>query len=230
MASSYHFSASATTKRSAERNDAWRQICKAAARRAGISVERAVVILKSEGRTARHHCGIVDANDVLKRATSKRGLRPGRCRWRRDDGGRRGAGDGTHDCVPRAIAIATGKPYREVYEALVAATREYVRKRPRSRVARWIKRSRNGRGFDPAHGVYKKIYRRYVESLGWQFTSTKDRKVRLRADELPTGWLIVEVHRHLVTVIDHVIHDTFDSGGAGRRPVIGYYTAERRWS
>jgi hypothetical protein len=228
MNSSYHFPAIATTR--AERNDAWRQICKAAAKGAGISVEQAVAILKSEGRTARHHCGIADVHDVLKRATSKRGLRPGRCRWARDDGGRCGAGDGTHDCVPRAIAIATGKPYREVYAELAAAIRKYVRRWPRSRLARWIKRSRDGRGFDPAYGVYVKIYRPYLESLGWQFTSTKDRKVRLRADELPTGRLIVGVHQHLVTVIDHVIHDTFDSGGAGCRPVIGYYTAERRWS
>jgi hypothetical protein len=222
MASSYHFPASATTKRSAERR---RQIYKVAARRAGISVERAVAILKSEGRTARHHCGIVDIDDVLKRAASKRGLRPGRCRWRRDDGGRRGAGDGTHDCVPRAIAIATGKPYREVYAELAAAIRKYVRRWPRSRLARWIKRRRDGRGFDPAYGVYVKIYRPYLESLGWQFTSTKDRKVRLRADELPSGRLIVEVHRHLVAVINQVIRDTSDSGGAGYRPVFGYYTA-----
>jgi hypothetical protein len=37
--------------------------------------------------------------------------------------------------------------------------------------------------------------------------------------------LIVHVHRHLVAVIDGVIHDTHDSGGAGRRPVVGYWRA-----
>jgi len=207
------------------RAELWRQLCKSAARRAGISVEQAVAILKSEGRTARHHCGIVDIDNVLKRTTSKRGLRPGRCRWVRDDGGRCGAGGGTSDCVPRAIAIATGKPYREVYEELVAANREYVRRWPRSKVAGWIRGRKDGRGFDPAYGAYSKVYRPYLESLGWQFTSTKDHKVRLRADELPSGRLIVEVRRHLLAVIDHVIRDTFDSGGAGRRPVVGYYTA-----
>ena len=37
-----------------------------------------------------------------------------------DDGGRAAAGfkGTTGDCVTRAIAIATGKPYREVYDAL----------------------------------------------------------------------------------------------------------------
>jgi hypothetical protein len=45
----------------------------------------------------------------------------------------------------------------------------------------------------------------------------------LRADELPPGRLIVLVHRHLVAVIDGVIHDTYNSGGKGHRPVRGYY-------
>jgi hypothetical protein len=45
----------------------------------------------------------------------------------------------------------------------------------------------------------------------------------LRADELPPGRLIVEVHRHLVAVIDGLVHDTYNSGGAGRRPVKAFY-------
>jgi hypothetical protein len=164
-------------------------------------------------------------NDV-KRATSKRGLRPGRCRWKRDDGGRCGAGGGDYDCVPRAIAIATGRSYRKVCKELEAATRAFVQRRPNSRLSRWIKRSRNGRGFDPAYGAWPKIYRPYIESLGWRFTPTKNLKIRLRADELPSGRLIVGVHRHLVAVINHVIHDTFNSGSSGYRPVVGFYTAE----
>jgi hypothetical protein len=148
-------------------------------------------------------------------------------RWVRSDGGRRAAGHcHLNDCVIRAIAVATEKPYHEVHGALAAATIRYV-KTSRSRVAGWIKRSRGGRGLDPSHGSYDAIYRPYLASLGWRFVSTKNnRKVRLRADELPPGRLIVRVHRHLVAVIDGVIHDTFNSGQAGRRPVIGYYTAE----
>src|SRR5262249_59167726 len=54
----------------------------------------------------------------------------GRCRWVKDDGGRKNSGiarsagrkDAVGDCVTRAIAIATGTPYREVHDALTVAT------------------------------------------------------------------------------------------------------------
>jgi hypothetical protein len=143
--------------------------------------------------------------------------------WVRDNGGRDHAGD-RNDCVIRAIAIAAGKPYREVHSALIAATAQYV-KTSRSRVAGYIRQSRRGRYFDPANGSYAEIYRPYLESIGWQYTATKARKVRLRADMLPAGRLIVRVHRHLTAVINGTIHDTFNSGRAGHRPVIGYFAA-----
>lgn len=44
-------------------------------------------------------------------------------------------------------------------------------------------------------------------------------KVRLRADELPPGRLIVKVSRHLVAVIDSAIHDT----ARWTRCVYGYW-------
>ena len=48
---------------------------------------------------------------------------PVRCKYVEDDGGRAAAGYGEPegDCVARAITIATGKPYAEVFEALKAA-------------------------------------------------------------------------------------------------------------
>jgi hypothetical protein len=160
--------------------------------------------------------------------TSRRTSRPSRQvpAWVRTDGGRCAAGYHrvSGGCVPRAIAIATGKPYREVHDALVATTLHYV-KTHRNLIAGWIKRSRGGCGFDPANGSYQKIYGPYLNSIGWQFTPTK--KVRLRADELPPGRLIVIVYRHAVAVIDGVIHDTEYCAGAGRRPVTGYYTNAR---
>jgi len=170
------------------------------------------------------------AADTQARTTRKRraGKLKQRCRWVRTDGGRRASGfrdaGDRGGCVPRAIAIATRKPYREVHDALTEATARYVRRWPRSWIARWIKQSRGGRGYDPAHGSYDKIYGPYLESFGWRFTSTEGRKVYLRADELPPGRLIVRVHRHLVAAIDGVIHDTYNSARAGRRPVYGYYT------
>jgi hypothetical protein len=115
-------------------------------------------------------------------------------------------------------------PYREVLDALTVATARYVKRFPRSWIARWIKRSRHGRGWDPAEGSYDKIYGAYLKSIGWQYTPVEGR-LHLRADEVPLGRVIIPVHRHLVAVIDGVIHDTYNSGRAGCRPVVGYWRA-----
>ena len=62
-------------------------------------------------------------------------LNPGkdRCRFVKDDGGRSRSGivggsegDDTRDCAARAIAIATERSYREVHDALTAATVRHV--------------------------------------------------------------------------------------------------------
>jgi hypothetical protein len=165
---------------------------------------------------------------IKRRRRTKAVKKSDRCRWVRNDGGRRAAGyDNAGDrggCVPRAIAIASGLPYREVLDALTVATLRYVRRFPRSWVARWIKRSRGGRGYDPAQGCYDEIYGPYLKSLGWQYTPV-DGRLHLRADEIAPGRLIVRVHRHLVAVIDGAIHDTHNSARAGCRPVIGYWRA-----
>lgn len=50
--------------------------------------------------------------------------------WDEDDGGRAAAGfkGDTGDCVTRAISIATGRPYREVYDMVNAAGNKAGRK------------------------------------------------------------------------------------------------------
>jgi hypothetical protein len=48
-------------------------------------------------------------------------------------------------------------------------------------------------------------------------------KVHLRADELPSGRLIVRVSHHFAAVIDGVIHDTHDCSRGGTRCVYGYW-------
>jgi len=73
------------------------------------------------------------------------------------DGGRAAAGfkGKTGDCVTRSVAIATGKSYQEVYDALnQLAQAERISKRKK----RWSS-SRTG--------VYRQTYQRYLESLGW---------------------------------------------------------------
>jgi hypothetical protein len=135
-----------------------------------------------------------------------------------DDGGRAVAGfkGPTGDCVTRAIAIATGKPYREVYD-LINETAQSERPRKRKR----------GKS-NARTGVHKDVTRQYLEALGWKWTPTMQIgsgcKVHLRADELPPGRLIVNLSRHSAAVIDGVLHDTHDCSRDGTRCVYGYFS------
>jgi hypothetical protein len=145
-----------------------------------------------------------------------------------DDGGRETAGykGKAGDCVTRAIAIATGKPYHEVYYMLnVTSKSERVTKRRSKRSS-------------ARTGVWKDTSRKYLESLGWKWHPTmligQGCKVHLVANELPSGRVIVKISKHMVTVIDGVIHDTYNSSEQranwlgqkreGPRCVYGYYT------
>jgi hypothetical protein len=88
---------------------------------------------------------------------------------------------------------------------------------------------RGKRGKSSAHsGVYKNTTRRYLQSLGWTWTPTmhigSGCTVHLRADELPSGRLIVSVSNHMVAVIDGVIHNTSDCSRGGTRCVYGYWS------
>lgn len=143
-------------------------------------------------------------------------------RWVYDDGGRQAAGyrGKTGDCVVRAIAIATRMPYQEVYDAL-------------NGLAQFERTGKRKRGVSNARtGVYKQTYRKYLDSIGWEWTPTMEIgsgcTVHLRADELPKGRLIVSVSRHLVAVIDGVVHDTSDCTRRGTRCVYGYFQEPRR--
>jgi sRNA-binding protein len=140
-----------------------------------------------------------------------------------DDGGRAAAGfkGKAGDCVTRAIAIATGKPYREVYDAIAECKREHAGRfyinAPKAL----------GRDASPRNGVLREVYDPYLTSLGWNWTPTmkigSGCTVHLRADELPEGRLIVSVSHHLVAVIDGVVHDTHDCSRDGARCVYGYW-------
>lgn len=134
-----------------------------------------------------------------------------------DDGGRATAGYRGHtgDCVTRAIAIATRLDYQHVYDLINTAAQ---RERPRHR------RRSNART-----GVQKPTIRRVMADLGWTWHPTMaigtGTTTHLRADELPTGRLVVQCSRHVVAVIDHAIHDTHDPTREGTRAVYGYWTA-----
>jgi hypothetical protein len=150
--------------------------------------------------------------------------------WMYDDGGRADAGfkGETGDCVVRAIAIATRQPYREVYDELhtrALANRPYMAK------LELVYGAQARRHASPRTGVNKKVYRPYLESLGWYWTPTRGigtgTQVHLRTEELPPGRVITEVSRHVVAVIDGVVHDTCDPSRDGTRCVYGYWRPQR---
>jgi hypothetical protein len=134
-----------------------------------------------------------------------------------DDGGRKDAGfkGETGDCVVRAIAIATGNPYKYVYDTMrMEASHERRSKRKRGKS-------------DPRTGVYGPTIRRYMEKIGWVWVPTmfigQGCKVHLRADELPAGRIVISLSKHVTAVIDGVIHDTYDPSRDGTRCVYGYW-------
>jgi hypothetical protein len=141
--------------------------------------------------------------------------------WEYNDGGRADAGfkGKAGDCVTRAIAIATGLPYKEVYDELGR------RSKLRAESYRGKRKKFKNTARD---GVHREIYEAYLEELGWTWTPTmqvgQGCKVHLRADELPEGTVIVRVSRHVVTVVDGVIQDNHNSSRGGNRCVYGYYT------
>jgi len=125
-----------------------------------------------------------------------------------NDGGNRT--NNRRDCVVRAIAIATGNPYADVSAQINYLADEVYFD-----------------GSDASEGVQRPLIKDYLKSIGWVWTPTmaigSGCKVHLRDGELPMGRLIVSVSKHLVAVIDGVIHDTHDCSRAGTRCVYGYW-------
>lgn len=136
-----------------------------------------------------------------------------------NDGGRRDAGfRGTAgDCSVRAIAIATGKPYKEVYDALYLLIRS----------SRQTKRIR---GKSPRTGTPTVLLHRYMTSIGWKWTPCmkigSGCQTHLSKHELPSGRIVCRVSRHLCAVIDGVIHDTGNPSRSETRCVYGYWAAQ----
>lgn len=138
--------------------------------------------------------------------------------WRLNDGGRADAGfkGSAGDCAVRAAAIATGKPYREVYDEI-------------NRLA-GQERPRKGRKRSSArNGVHRDTLGKYLSAEGFEWVPTmtvgQGCTVHLRREELPAGTLVVRLSRHFAAVIDGVLHDTYDSSRDGTRCVYGYWRA-----
>lgn len=133
-----------------------------------------------------------------------------------NDGGRSKYFNGTAgDCVTRAISIATGIDYLEVYNSLNnLAKNEKTGKRKHK-----ISNSRTG--------VYKQTADKYLNSLGWIWKPCMQIgsgcTTHLKAEELPKGTIICRLTRHFTCVIDGVINDTYDCSRHENRCVYGYY-------
>jgi hypothetical protein len=134
-----------------------------------------------------------------------------------NDGGRAAAGfkGEAGDCVTRAIAIATGLPYIQIYELVNVTAKD-------ERTSKMKKRKSSART-----GVYKSTTKKIMQSLGFEWVPTmqvgQGCKTHLRGDELPSGRIVCKLSKHLVAVIDGVIHDTYDSSRQGTRCVYGYF-------
>lgn len=140
-----------------------------------------------------------------------------------DDGGRKAAGykGDAGDCGVRALAIAGGMPYQEVYRMV----NEYGKNERGSR--RRVTRSGQPKRSRSRTGIYAPTYRKMLADLGWSWTPTMQIgagcRVHLRPDELPPGRLIVNLSRHFSAVLDGVVRDTHDSARGGTRCVYGYW-------
>jgi hypothetical protein len=140
--------------------------------------------------------------------------------WVFDDGGREEAGykGFAGDCVCRSIAIATKKPYKEVYDRLADGM---ANQRKSKRTSKQPRSARNG------IYVKRKWFKDYMAELGFVWVSTsgigQGFKAHLNSDELPNGRLVVSKKRHYTAFIDGVLRDTYDCSWDGKVGVYGYW-------
>ena len=133
-----------------------------------------------------------------------------------DDGGRKDAGYKGHanDCVNRALAIATGRPYQEIYDLIKA------------------------HGGNPRTGVKLPVLKKVAHVLGGRYQATaaigKPSTVKLVEGHLPAGRVLVNLRKHVSCVIDGTLRDIYDCQNTswidetgvlheGKRTVYGYW-------
>ena len=145
-----------------------------------------------------------------------------------NDGGRLNAGfhGNAGDCVTRAIVIASGRPYLEVYNRLASENAGQRKTK--------LRRSKAALGVRTAqHGITttRQWFKQYMIELGAEWFPTMGIgtgcQVHLREEELPGGRIVVKLSRHSAAVIDRVLHDTYDCSRGGTRCVYGYWKFPR---
>lgn len=132
-----------------------------------------------------------------------------------NDGGRSAAGyrGSTGDCVTRAIAIVTERPYQEVYDLVNSYGNNERKGKQKKSNART--------------GVRNATVKKIMKDLGFIWTPTmtigSGCKVHLKESELPSGKIIASVSKHIVAIMDGVMHDIADPSRNGTRCVYGYW-------
>lgn len=149
----------------------------------------------------------------------------GNLRFVYDDGGRKLAGfrGEAGDCACRALAIVTGRPYREVYEAINEEAKGERFRRGRLGFA-----AATGRGSSARLRVYRETFKALAERYGLVWTPCMGIgtgcRVHVRAGELPaTGRYILSLSRHFAAWVDGELRDTHDCSREGTRCVYGYW-------
>lgn len=112
--------------------------------------------------------------------------------WIYDDGGRSLYFKGSAgDCAIRAIAIAEGKDYKEIYNRLAEIADKSCR-----------------------NGTPKNAAKKLLKELGYVRVATmnvgKGCSMHFTQDEIPNGTIIVQLSKHITCVKDKVIHDTYN--------------------
>lgn len=136
-------------------------------------------------------------------------------RYKYSDGGRAAAGFKglAGDCVTRAVAIASGISYQEVYDALSEGCRN-------QRIAKY---SSARYGVD----TNRKWFKQYMDSIGFRWIPIMGIgtgcRIHLRDGELPPIPLVATVSGHYVAVINGVIRDNEDCSREGKRCVYGVW-------
>lgn len=131
-----------------------------------------------------------------------------------NDGGRSKyfKANNVRDCAIRAIAIATQQDYKEVYDNL----------------------KKLNKGESCRNGTPNKISKKYLKQLGWKWIGINRKNgesCKLNKEDMEKfinnyDRIIIRVSKHLTTIIDGCLNDTFDCSRDGDRGVYGIWVKE----
>lgn len=107
-----------------------------------------------------------------------------------------------NDCVIRAIAIATDQPHQDIKVALEVYQRAFVAQQKQKN------QSQYRLSHSVLNGVYEVVFAKYLAELG--FIEVKH-KFRMVPSEMPKGVFIARSRKHIFTVKDKVVQDTWPS-------------------